>query len=123
MTDKIKNLQDLNAFRDRAKAELSLRQAQKDVSVTVHMGTCGIAAGARKIMAAFADELASLPDSKIVLKQAGCDGLCEQEPMVSVSDAAGRKIKYGKLDAAKVREIVRQHLVGGTPIVECVIQS
>lgn len=123
MTGKITGLKDLNALRDKARAELALREAQKDVRVTVHMGTCGIAAGAREILATLASEMAALPESNITLKQAGCAGLCEQEPMISVVDGGGREFKYGKLDAARVREIVRQHLVGGTPVVEFVVQS
>ena len=123
MTTKIGNPKELNALRDRALADMKLRSAQKDVRVTVHMGTCGIASGAREIMAVLASEMAEIPDQKITLKQAGCAGLCEQEPMISVLDAGGHEYKYGKLDAAKVREIVRQHLIGGSPVVECVIKS
>jgi (2Fe-2S) ferredoxin len=123
MTAKIGSLKDLNALRDRARAGLDLREGPKPIRVTVHMGTCGIASGARDILAALAAELEALPEPKVTLKQAGCAGLCEQEPMISVVDAEGRAFKYGKLDAAKIREIVRQHLVGGTPVVECVVQS
>jgi NADP-reducing hydrogenase subunit HndB len=44
--------QDLEKIRERMARAMSLRDGDAKAKITVHMGTCGIAAGARKIMSA-----------------------------------------------------------------------
>ncbi len=44
--------EDLDKIAQRMKRAMSLREGAGRAKVTVHMGTCGIAAGARKIMSA-----------------------------------------------------------------------
>ena len=51
MSVKIKNPEDLKKLRDQARGEVDVRSGPKEIRITVHMGTCGIAAGARDIMA------------------------------------------------------------------------
>ena len=123
MTTKITNPQDLNAMRDRARGDIELRTGGQEVRMTVHMGTCGIAAGARDVLTALAAELGTAGARQVSLRQSGCAGLCEQEPMLTLVDAQGRQFRYGKLDAARVREIVRQHVVAGSPVVEFLIRA
>jgi len=123
MTEKIKSAADLKAFADRAKAAVELREGTKDVQVTVHMGTCGIAAGARGVIAAFMRELAAAGVTDVTLRQSGCAGLCEQEPMITVRDASDTPYRYGLLDDAKVKTIVTEHLVGGQPVDALLIGS
>ena len=123
MTKKIKSAADLKAFADRAKAAVELREGTKDVQVTVHMGTCGIAAGARGVIAAFMREMAAAGVTDVTLRQSGCAGLCEQEPMITVRDASDTPYRYGLLDDAKVKTIVTEHLVGGKPVDALLIGS
>ena len=123
MTEKIKSAADLKAMADRAKASVELREGTKDVQVTVHMGTCGIAAGARGVAAAFMREMAAAGVDNVTLRQSGCAGLCEQEPMVTVRDASDTPYRYGLLDDAKVKTIVTEHLVGGQPVDALLIGS
>ena len=52
----------------------------------------------------------------VTLTQAGCAGLCDREPMMTLVDAEGRRFRYGRLDARKVAEIVESHVVGGEPV-------
>ncbi len=123
MTEKIKGAADLKAFADRAKAAVELREGTKDVQVTVHMGTCGIAAGARGVIATFMREMAAAGVTDVTLRQSGCAGLCEQEPMITVRDASDTPYRYGLLDDAKVKTIVTEHLVGGKPVDALLIGS
>ena len=123
MTEKIKSAADLKAFADRAKAAVELREGTKDVQVTVHMGTCGIAAGARGVIAAFMREMSAAGVTDVTLRQSGCAGLCEQEPMITVRDASDTPYRYGLLDDAKVKTIVTEHLVGGKPVDALLIGS
>ena len=123
MAEKIRSAADLKAMADRAKASVELREGTKEIQVTVHMGTCGIAAGARGVIAAFMREMAAAGVDDVTLRQAGCAGLCEQEPMITVRDASDTPYRYGLLDDAKVKTIVTEHLVGGKPVDALLIRS
>jgi len=120
---KLANAEALRALRDKAKADLEVRSGPKDVAITVHMGTCGIASGARDILAQLVDELPDSAADSVCLRQTGCAGLCDQEPMMTVSDQAGNEVRYGNLDKAKVHEIVHEHVLGGTPVQSYIIRS
>jgi len=123
MTEKIKSPADLKALADRSKAAVELREGTKDVQVTVHMGTCGIAAGARGVIAAFMRELPAAGVDNVTLRQSGCAGLCEMEPMITVRDASDTPWHYGLLDDDKVKTIVVEHLAGGQPVEALLIRS
>lgn len=96
---------------DRRKKELE----QGFVSVDVHMGTCGIAAGARKVFSALEDEMSRLGVTGMSLRVTGCAGLCSMEPMITVQFPGQSPVKYGKLDGAKAREIFYSHILAGHP--------
>ena len=116
MADKITSPDQLMAMAEKAKADIDLRQGRKESQVTVHMGTCGIAAGARDVVVAFMSEMSDAGVTSVSLHQTGCAGLCEEEPMATVTLADGTMYRYGLLDREKVHTIVRNHLVGGTPV-------
>lgn len=123
MANKIKSPQDLAALKEKAKADLDLRMGPKEIQVTVHMGTCGIAAGARDVMTALMEELAAAGIDNVTLRQAGCLGLCDREPMVTLVDKAGQEFRYGKLNQKKIHRIVQQHIVEGSPVVDDLIRA
>ncbi len=123
MADKIASPEQLKALAQQAKADIDLRLGRKETQVTVHMGTCGIAAGAREIVAAFLTELALSGVTSVSLHQTGCAGLCEEEPMATVTTADGTMYRYGLLDKSKVQAIVKDHLVGGTPVAAYLIKT
>jgi NADP-reducing hydrogenase subunit HndB len=123
MADKITSPDQLKALADKAKAEIDLREGRKETQVTVHMGTCGIAAGAREIVAAFMTEISAAGVTSASLHQTGCAGLCEKEPMATITTADGTMYRYGLLDKAKIHTIVESHLVGGTPVAAYLIET
>jgi NADP-reducing hydrogenase subunit HndB len=124
MSDKITSAADLLAMAEKAKSGVDLRSGTKDITVTVHMGTCGIAAGARQVLAGFLTEIGAQGLDNVTVRQSGCAGLCEMEPMATVKDADGTVYHYGRLDdQEKVRQIVREHLGGGTPVSAYLVKS
>ena len=123
MTQRITNPRDLKALQEKVKSEIDLRIGPKDLRITVHMGTCGIAAGARDILAALMDELGQAKISNVSLQQTGCAGLCDQEPMLTLTDKAGGAFRYGRLDKHKVGAIVRDHVLRGQPVLEYLIKA
>ncbi len=118
MSRKIGSPDELRELRDRARREVDLRDGERQVRITVHMGTCGIAAGAREVMAALMDELSASEANWVTLAQSGCLGLCDQEPMLTLRDAAGCEFVYARLDPDCVRRIVRRHVMDGTPVAD-----
>ena len=119
MTDRIKNPADLLAMAAKAREDIELRSGPKEIKVTVHMGTCGIAAGARDVAVAFLSEVNDAQVDNVTIHQAGCAGLCEMEPMATVQFADGPAYHYGRLESRhKVHTIVRSHLVEGKPVTE-----
>ncbi|NMC69993.1 MAG: (2Fe-2S) ferredoxin domain-containing protein [Myxococcales bacterium] len=122
MGDKIQSVAELKALAAKAREELEIRGAPKATVINVHMGTCGIAAGARDVLACLAAELEAAGVRDVTLRQSGCAGLCSQEPMLTLTDKNGTQFRYGKLDSARVREIVREHVVGGTAVANYLIR-
>jgi NADP-reducing hydrogenase subunit HndB len=84
----------------------------------VGMGTCGIAAGARPVMAAIKEHLAQQKAENVSVVQSGCAGFCEQEPLVDVFRPGEKKVTYGKVSPDKARRIVAEHVIGGKPVSE-----
>ncbi len=116
MSAKITSAEELKKLRDRAHGQVDLRSGPKDVQAVVHMGTCGIAAGARDVLAEMAAQLDQAGLDEVTLRQSGCIGLCDQEPMMTVTDKQGRNFLYVNLSREKVRRIVKEHLAGGSPV-------
>ncbi len=87
--------------------------------VIIGLGTCGIAAGAWDVWAAFEKELKKRK-VKAELKQTGCIGLCYREVLVDVVTPRG-KITYGNVTAAMVSRIVNSHLIADKPIEDWIV--
>ncbi len=111
-------IQDLAAIRDKTMALLTIRQAKGRGKVTVHMGTCGIAAGAREVMDALLDEMRKRNVRDVLVTTSGCVGLCSREPMATVELKGKPPVKYIDLNGAKIRRILVEHVVGGAPVAE-----
>ena len=123
MEKKIKDPQDLNAFREKVKSEIDLRTGEKDMRIAVHMGTCGIAAGARDVLAQLVEELQRAQIGNVTVRLSGCIGLCDQEPMLTLVDKSDTEFCYTRLNGTKVREIVHQHVLENQPVVEYMVTT
>ncbi|UCH78009.1 MAG: (2Fe-2S) ferredoxin domain-containing protein [Candidatus Coatesbacteria bacterium] len=85
-------------------------------TVVVGMGTCGIAAGAREVLAAIIDELEARGITDVIVTQCGCRGVCEREPLVMVTPRDGAEVVYADMTPERVREVVATHVVGGEAV-------
>jgi NADP-reducing hydrogenase subunit HndB len=110
------SIDDLKKIKEREMSRMSLREGEHRAKVTVHMGTCGIAAGARKVLEAFLDAVAQANALDVVVTQSGCAGLCNREPMATVEILGKAPVKYVDLDGDKARRIFRDHVQGGQVI-------
>jgi (2Fe-2S) ferredoxin len=123
MSEKIASVAELKKLREQTLGQLDLRSGTKENRITVHMGTCGIAAGARDILSTLADELGKAGAQNVTLRQSGCIGLCEQEPMLTYSDKSGRDYLYVQLTKAKVREFVASHVLADKPVAQYILEG
>ena len=64
----------------------------------------------------FAEQLDRENLHEVALTRAGCAGLCDQEPMITLRDASGTEFRYGRLDQRKIEEIVQGHVLQGVPV-------
>jgi len=112
-------LDDLAKIREQTRRSTNLREGgEHRAKITVHMGTCGIAAGARKIMTAFLSELEKGDAEDVLLTNSGCAGLCSREPMATVELAGKAPVKYIDLTEDKARTIFQRHVMGGEIVQE-----
>ena len=107
----MKTLEDLRKIREQAQKAMQVREGGHRSKMVVAMGTCGIASGAREVMAAIMDELDKRGITDVLVTQSGCKGLCEQEPTVDVSKPGQPMVTYGYVTPEKARAIVAQHIV------------
>jgi NADP-reducing hydrogenase subunit HndB len=104
---------DLKKIKEKHHSMLNLREGGFRAKINVHMGTCGIAAGARKVMDAVIDEIAKSGASDIVVTTSGCAGLCSKEPMATIEIMNEPPVKYVHLNEDKMRKIFQEHVLGG----------
>jgi NADP-reducing hydrogenase subunit HndB len=109
---------DLARIRERMARTMSLRDGDARVKITVHMGTCGIAAGARKIMSTLLALVEEKDSKDIILTTSGCAGLCSREPMMTVELKGEAPIKYVDLDQEKTNKIFSEHVLSGAVVEE-----
>ncbi len=118
----MKSLAELAALRDQMKDRMGIRSDDSgNIRIVVGMATCGIAAGARPVLAAFTDEVARRKLSNVSVAQTGCIGICQYEPVVEVFAPGKEKVTYVKMTAEKVARIVNEHIVNGAPVIEFTI--
>ena len=106
-------LDELRKKREDAKKEIYLREGKYRSKIVVHMGTCGIASGAREIVNAFLEEIEILTDKDVMLTTSGCAGLCSMEPMATVERLNSPPVKYVNLTPDKARRIFKEHILAG----------
>jgi NADP-reducing hydrogenase subunit HndB len=118
----MKSLEELKAIKAKMQDKVNLRTASAQTRVVVGMATCGIAAGARPVLAAFVEGVneAGLSDN-VIVTQTGCIGICQYEPVVEVYTKDAEKVTYVKMTAEKAKEVIEKHIKGGKVVTEYTI--
>lgn len=106
-------IEDLKKIKEKVHKEMSLRDGDRRVRVTVHMGTCGIASGAKEVMDALLKEIEEAAVHDVVVTTSGCMGLCSREPLVTVEVINTDPIKYEYVNPNKMRQIFKKHILEG----------
>ena len=120
----MKSLEELRAIKERMKASVNDRGENDDkIRVVIGMATCGIAAGARPVMAAFLDEISKRGLDNVTVSQTGCIGMCKLEPLVDVFLPGQEKVTYIKMTPEKAVRVVNDHIVNKNIVSEYTIGS
>ncbi len=106
----------LDELKEKKKELRAMRKAMESETrarIVVHMGTCGVASGAQKIL----DRVSQLIDAEgandIQIMTSGCAGLCSREPMFTVEMGNAPPVKYAELTESKAEKIFKKHVLGG----------
>lgn len=114
--NKVKTLDDLRKMRESLRAFLDLREKSNNpeqmVQIKVAMATCGIAAGAKEVMSYFIEALDRERVDALVT-QTGCMGYCYAEPTVEITVPGKEPIVFGRVNKAKVDEIITCYIKQG----------
>lgn len=113
--------EDLNAIAMQMRRQTTLREGAGRAKVTVHMGTCGVSAGARKIMTTLMAVIKEQQVQDVILTTSGCAGLCSREPMMTVELKDEAPVKYVDLDENRARIIFTDHVLGGNIVADCAL--
>jgi len=114
-------IDDLDRITEKIRRTMLLREGAGRARVIVHMGTCGIAAGARTIMKALLEEIEARDAKDVMVTASSCAGLCSREPMITVELQDQPAVKYADLTPEKAKEIFAKHVLGGKIVTEYVL--
>ena len=106
-------IDDLKRIKEETSKSTSLRDGEANIKITVHMGTCGIAAGARAVMDALMEEMAEADRHDIRVVTSGCMGMCSSEPNVTIESLEAEPIVYKKMDSNRMRQVFKRHVLLG----------
>lgn len=114
----MKSLEELKAIKAKMQAQVGMRaEDHNHIRVVVGMATCGIAAGARPVLNALADEVQkeNLTD-RVQVVQTGCIGLCQFEPIVEVLVPGEEKVTYVHMTPEKALQVLHSHVINHKPV-------
>ena len=116
---KLKSLDELKKLRQQLQGDIKAR-TDTSTTITVGMGTCGIAAGARETMHAILAELETRGIDAHVTT-VGCIGMCSKEPLVDIQQGDEPRVTYGNVSPEMVPRLIDEHLIQGHLVDEWIV--
>lgn len=119
----MKSLEDLKKIREETLNKINLRKedGEDNTRIVVGMATCGIAAGARPVLAACVEEVSKRNLPSVSVTQTGCIGVCRLEPIVEVMVPGQEKVTYVKMTPERARQVISEHIVNHRVVTEYTI--
>lgn len=100
-------------IREKIHTEDPIATGNKRVKITVHKGTCGVAAGAQKVHNIIMEEISKHNTDDVLVTTSGCMGICCREPLITIEERGKDTIVYEHLDQNKMEQIFSGHIIGG----------
>ncbi len=119
----MKSLEELKKLRDEALDKMTMRFIKNGIRIQVGLGTCGIASGAKPILATFLDEVEKRELTNVSVTQVGCMGECAYEPMAELIDYHGQSFVYCNLTEANAKEIIERHVMNQEPVLRLLLTT
>jgi (2Fe-2S) ferredoxin len=107
----------------KAEEWLRARAADSPIRIQVGSATCEQAAGADDVLTEFRKHLVASGRTDILLHRTGCTGRCSREPIVGVMVPGQMPVKYERVDRTAVHEIFTNHILGGKPLLDRVLDG
>ena len=104
---------ELKKIKEKMVKEGGLNESGYTVQVTVHLGTCGIAAGGEEALAALNEDIEKSKRTDIKVVISACMGMCSSEPNVTVKRIGEESILYHEINAEKMHRIFQSHILNG----------
>ncbi len=101
---KIQSVEDLNIIGHNTRADI---YHPSQIKVNIGMASCGIAAGAQAALEKAREALAG--DKGISIRQTGCIGFCEQEPLVEMVADGKPRVIYKNITANKIVDAIEDY--------------
>jgi len=105
---KLKGVNDFYKLRDEIKKNM---EKNKNIKVLVGFGTCGQAAGAKKVEEVLKKEIADKNLKNVEVIRVGCVGYCYAEPTIEVVYPDGKSVILGNLTSENTPDIVEIHII------------
>ena len=112
----MKSIEELRAIKAKNIGDVASRNEKMVPEINVHMGTCGIAAGAREVLTAILEEIRLRQLENIHVVQSGCPGMCIHEPLITVTIPGKKPFIYKKVTPEMAKTIVVRHIVNNQPV-------
>jgi NADP-reducing hydrogenase subunit HndB len=106
-------IEDLKKIKEKVEKEDQFRSGEKRVKINIHMGTCGIASGAKEILDTVMEELNENKSNDVLVTTSGCIGICSREPLVTIEEQGKDATVYEYVTKNKMRQIFKRHVMGG----------
>jgi len=106
-------VEDLDRIKEEFIEGSKLQKGERTVEILVHMGTCGIAAGAEEVFDSLKEEIENSGRNDIEIVMTGCAGMCSSEPNVTIRRLGEEAVIYRDLDREKIKEVFRKHVLEG----------
>jgi NADH-quinone oxidoreductase subunit F len=100
-----------------SEAKQKVGASQEKPVILLGTATCGRAAGALAVLAAFREEI-DRHHLDVVLTETGCMGHCYAEPLAVILKPGYPPLVYGSVDEGKARRLVNDYLVSEDPCYE-----
>lgn len=115
-------VEDLHRIKKETWGRIALRKQEANARITVHMGQCGMEAGARDVMKTLLEEIGGSGREDVHIFAGDCLGICETEPNVTVEIEEHEPVVYQKVDQEKARLIFQRHVMHGEVLQEDVVE-
>jgi NADP-reducing hydrogenase subunit HndC len=93
-----------------------------NVRITVGMGSCGIASGAKNIYDSINSEIKRLGSNNVEVVKTGCIGICKYEPIVEIYKN-GKRVTYINVKSENIPSIIDSSVVNDSIVKEYAIDN